>query len=95
MSTFEVTVGDLESLASQLSSLLGEIGHATSSVTAGASGAAENGRLQGAIDSFLSDWSQDLRGMQEKLSELSARLHGAAGSYSDTESNIVSGFSAS
>lgn len=92
MSTFEVTPGDLQSLSSRLSGLLGEISHATSAVSSGASGAAENGRLQGAIDGFLGDWARDLQGMQEKLAELAARLQGAADSYSSTEEKITSGF---
>ncbi len=94
MSTFEVTPGDLQGLAGQLSGLLGEISHATSVVSSGASAAAGNGRLQAAIDGFLADWSQDLRETQEKLTELAARLQGAADSYSGTEASVASGFAA-
>jgi uncharacterized protein YukE len=94
MSTFEVTPGDLQGLAGQLSGLLGEISQATSAVSSSASGAAENTRLQAAIDGFLVDWAHDLRGMQEKLTELAARLQGAADSYSSTEGKLASGFGA-
>jgi uncharacterized protein YukE len=92
MSSFEVTPGDLESLAGRLSSLIGQIMEASARVSAGTSGAAQNGRLESSIDGFLSDWSQSLQDMHDKLEGVASKLSGAGTAYETTEQRLVGGF---
>jgi hypothetical protein len=92
MATFQVTPGDLRGLTSQLSGLLGELEQAAGNVSSGASGAAENAQLEGAIDGFLADWSRGLHSLQTKLNDLTNRLGGAGGTYEGAESEIVGHF---
>jgi uncharacterized protein YukE len=92
MSTFEVTPSDLQSLASQLSGLLGELEQAAGNVSSSASGAAQNGQLESAIDSFLADWSHSIQSLRTKLTEVADRLGDAGGHYESTESDIATHF---
>jgi uncharacterized protein YukE len=94
MTSFTVTPDELHGLASQLSGLLGEISQATQTVSSGAPGAAQNGDLEGAIGSFLGDWSEGLEQLRTRLDELSSRLQGAADSYLSTDGGIASAFGA-
>ncbi|HUN78618.1 MAG TPA: type VII secretion target [Solirubrobacteraceae bacterium] len=92
MSTFEVTPGDLQSLASQLSGLLGELEQAAANISSGASGSAQNAQLEGAIDGFLADWSQSVQSLRTKLTEVAGRLGSAGSHYESTESELASHF---
>jgi hypothetical protein len=89
MSTFEVTPSDLQSLASQLAGLLGELEQAAGNIGSGASGAAQNGQLEGAIDGFLSDWLHGVQSLRTKLMEVSDRLSSAGAHYDGIESALV------
>jgi uncharacterized protein YukE len=94
MAAFEVSPSELQSLASQLSGLLGELESATSNVSAGAGGAAQNGQLEGSIEGFLSDWSSSLQRLRTKLSEVASRLGAAGAGYESTDGDIASHFTA-
>jgi uncharacterized protein YukE len=94
MAAFEVTPSELQSLASQISGLLGELDAATANVSSGAGGAAQNGQLEGSIEAFLSDWSSSLKGMRTKLSEVAERLGAAGEGYESTDSDIAGHFTA-
>ena len=91
--SFEVTSGDLESLASGLSGLLGELEHA-GDVRSVSAGPAENAQLESAIEGFIARWTQDLQSIQQSLASLSERLTGAGASYDRTERALTGGFSA-
>lgn len=88
---FRVTPGELEDLASGLSSLLGELAQAgdASSISAAA---AENGQLEGAIEGFVARWAQDLEALQAGLTSLAERLSGAGSGYEQTERSLIGGF---
>ncbi len=92
MTTFQVTPSDLHALAGQLSGLLGELADASGSIHSGAAGAAQNGKLEGAIESFLGDWSSGLESVRQELSEVAQRLDTAAGAYEGTEGNVSAAF---
>ena len=89
MTSFEVTPGDLQGLAGQLSGLLGELQQASSAIRSGAGGAAQNGQLEGAINGFVGDWSRGLEALQTKLDEVAQRLEAGGGAYDSTESNLA------
>lgn len=92
MTTFEVTPADLQSLAGQLSGLLGELASAGSTINSGAAGAAQNGDLEGAIGTFLGDWKSGLDNLQHELSAVSDRLDAAGVAYQATDGSIGSSF---
>jgi uncharacterized protein YukE len=94
MATFEVTPSELQSLASQLSGLLGELEAATGTVSSGAGGAAQNGPLESSIEGFLSDWSSSLQRLRTKLSEVAERLGAAGAGYESTDSDVAGHFTA-
>lgn len=92
MSTFRVSPSDLESLASQLAGLLGELEQAAANVGSSASGAAQNAQLEGAIDGFLSRWSHSIQSLKTNLTEVADRLSTAGAHYEGTESDIAGHF---
>jgi uncharacterized protein YukE len=92
MSTFRVSPSDLESLASQLAGLLGELEQAAANVSSSASGAAQNAQLEGAIDGFLSRWSHSIQSLKTNLTEVADRLSTAGAHYERTESDIADNF---
>lgn len=92
MATFEVTPEDLHSLAGQLSGLFGELGQATDGIRMAAAGAAQNGRLEGAIAGFLGDWSRGVHELQTKLSELAQRLEAGGSAYEGADGHIAADF---
>jgi hypothetical protein len=91
MTTFQVTPSDLEALAGRLSALLGELADASSGLN-GAAGSAQNGKLEGSIESFLGDWSNGLDGLRKELGEIADRLQGAGDAYDNTEGMVGAGF---
>jgi uncharacterized protein YukE len=94
MSAFEVTPSELQSLASQLTGLLGELETAASNVSSDAAGAAQNPQLESAIDGFLADWSHSVQSLKAKLTEVADRLSAAGGGYAGTDSDIAGHFTA-
>ncbi len=92
MSSFQVTPEALQGLAGAISGLIGEIVQASSRVEAGAPGCAQNGRLEGAINGFLGDWTSNLSEMKDKLDAVSSKLTGSASAYESAEQHIVDGF---
>jgi uncharacterized protein YukE len=92
MSAFEVTPSELDALAGQLSGLLSELSAATAIVSSSSSGAAQNGQLEAAIDSFASGWRSGLGDLQRKLDEFSSRLKAAAAGYQGAEDGIAGSF---
>jgi uncharacterized protein YukE len=92
MAAFEVTPSDLQSLAGQLSGLLGELESAAANVSSGASGAAQNSVLESSIEGFLSDWSNSLQSLKTKLNEVATRLGAAGANYEGTDGDIASHF---
>lgn len=88
-SSFEVTPSELQQLASEISSLVGEIEAAASRVGGGAPGAAQNGRLESSIAAFLGDWTAGLRDMRGKLDAVASKLNGAAGAYERTDQGLA------
>lgn len=92
MSTFRVSPSDLESLASQLAGLLGELEQAAANVSSSASGSAQNAQLEGAIDGFLAHWSHSIQNLKTNLTEIADRLNTAGAHYESTESGIVGHF---
>jgi len=92
MTTFEVTPSELQSLASRLAGLLGELEQAAANVSSNASGAAENGQLEGAINAFLTNWSSGLQSLKTKLDEIASRLGDAGEHYAGTDSDVASHF---
>jgi uncharacterized protein YukE len=92
MTTFRVSPSDLESLASQLAGLLGELEQAAANVSSSASGAAQNGQLEGAIDGFLAHWSNSVQSLKTNLTEVADRLSTAGAHYESTESGVASHF---
>jgi uncharacterized protein YukE len=93
VSTFEVTPSDLTALASQLSSLLGELSQA-GDVRSASTSAAENAQLEAAFGDFIGRWSQSLQALQTNLTTLTERLSGAGTQYDSTETDVTSQFGA-
>ena len=94
MSAFEVTPDDLTALASQLSSLLGELSQA-GDVQSAPTGAAENGQLEEAIQDFISGWTRSLQQTQSDLAAITQRLAGAGSDYQATDDAVVGAFGVS
>lgn len=92
MSTFKVSPSELESLASRLAGLLGELEQAAANVSSSASGAAQNAQLEGAIDGFLAHWSHSIQGLRTNLTEVADRLNAASAGYEGTDSDIARHF---
>lgn len=95
MSSFQVTPADLQSLAGQLSGLLGELEQAASRIPAGGADAAQNVQLEQAITGFLSEWLGDLDRLRTKLGTLAHRLDAAGSSYEASESSLAERFESS
>jgi uncharacterized protein YukE len=91
VSTFEVTPSDLTALASQLSSLLGELSQA-GDVRSASTSAAENAQLEAAFGDFIGRWSQSLQALQTNLTTLTQRLNSAGGQYQSTETDVITRF---
>jgi hypothetical protein len=89
VSAFEVTPGELQSLAGQLSGLLGDLETAGGVVGSVDGGAAGHPDLEAAIESFAGDWRATVEAAHGKLSDLSQRLAGAGSSYEGNEQELI------
>jgi uncharacterized protein YukE len=88
---FKVETSDLGSLAHGLSGLLAELEQA-GDVRSLAAGAAENARLEAAIEEFVLHWTQNVQTLQANLKTLTERLENAGEGYEQQEQGIYGGF---
>lgn len=93
MSALRVTPAEVHSLAGQLSRFLGELEH-VGDIRLASANAAENVRLESAIDGFITRWINGLQDIRQTLASLSSRLAAAGVDYEDTERTLTSEFAA-
>jgi hypothetical protein len=84
----EVTPSELGGLADGLSGLLGDL-ELAGDVRSISPVAAENARLQSAIERFVACWTDDIYDIRAKLQRLSGRLAGAGVEYDGVERRVT------
>ncbi len=84
----EVTPSELDGLADGLSGLLGDLEEA-GDVRSISPVAAENARLQSAIERLVAGWTDDICEIRAKLQRLSGRVAGAAVEYEGVERKVT------
>lgn len=89
MAAFEVAPEDLRALSGRLLSMVGELEGATAAVRTDVAAAAQNARLEAAIDGFLGAWLAGIQRMRSDLTAIAQRLDAAGVSYQSTDSQMA------